>query len=359
MDVSGSCIKCGYRGKLYSNLCEKCFREEELKKGFIDLPEHIDAILCPKCNSAKIGSKWFDFPNLESALEKSVASSIGIRRDLSLDDVELDISLEYMHEKLYKARVNAIIHHSGLEFEESKETELRIRYAACDRCSKVYGGYFEAIVQVRASDRKINSNEGREVREFVNMRLGELRKSSRSVFITKEEEVQGGIDFYVGSIDAAKQIAKSLQDEFGGEYTESSKLHTRKEGRDIYRMTYLVRFPKYRRRDIIAMKIKGKEKVLQVKKIYPKMAWLKDLTTGKDVNIDVSELENVRIIGGPESIQEAVVVSRNKVNKGFELQILEPTTYRTVTIREPEDFQVKGQYVKIVKYDEQIFLIYD
>ncbi|MEM2900776.1 MAG: NMD3-related protein, partial [Thermoplasmata archaeon] len=283
----------------------------------------------------------------------------GIRKDIEPEDVEFDISLEIMHEKLYKAKIDAKIIYFGLEFEEEKETEVRVRYSACDRCSKMYGGYYEAIVQVRADNRKITSEEMKEVKGFVNSRLGELKKSSRSVFISKEEELREGLDFYVGSIDAAKQIAKSLQDEFGGEYIESSKLHTRKEGREIYRMTYLVRFPKYRRKDIISMKIKGKEKVLQVKKIYPKKAWLKDLTTGKDVNVDVSELENVRVIGGPESIQEAVVVSRNRVNKGFELQILEPTTYRTVTIREPEDFELKGQYVKIVKYDEQIFLVYE
>ncbi|MEM2900775.1 MAG: NMD3-related protein, partial [Thermoplasmata archaeon] len=74
MQVSGSCIRCGFKGKLYSNLCEKCFRVEEMKKGFINIPEHIDAVLCPKCNSAKIGARWIDFPNMETALEKAVAS---------------------------------------------------------------------------------------------------------------------------------------------------------------------------------------------------------------------------------------------------------------------------------------------
>lgn len=357
MEESGACIKCGSEGVLYSNLCEKCFREAESSRGFIELPSQIEAVLCPKCGSAKIGTKWLDFSDREGAFEKVVAFNVGVRKDIPFDDVALDISTEMMHEKLYKAKVSATITYRGLEFEETRTTELRVKLAACDRCSKIYGGYYEAILQVRAEDRKLSNDELADVRAFVGNKVSELQKTSRSVFIAREEATHGGLDFYVGSLDAGKQLARGLQEEYGGIYAESAKIHSRKEGREIYRMTYLVRFPKYRRRDIIALEIRGKEKVLQVKKIYPKKVWLKDLTTGKDVNLESAEVEKARIIGGPESVQEAVIVSRQRVGNRVEMQLLDPATYKTVTVREPEGFEARGQTVKVVKYEEQIFLV--
>jgi nonsense-mediated mRNA decay protein 3 len=127
---------------------------------------------------------------------------------------------------------NAIVEYS---FEGSKttiEVPVRIHKTRCNNCTKIARGYFESIIQIRGDE------------EWVANMKEELERALHNTFITKEKEYRysksrRGIDLYVGSTRTANEAFKSL----GLKAKKSNRLHTEKDGRKLYRMTYLLRQP--------------------------------------------------------------------------------------------------------------------
>ena len=116
------------------------------------------------------------------------------------------------------------------------------------------GQYYEAILQLR--------NVGINVVDFVR----DLIEGSRA-FVSKEEQLKNGIDFYLSDIRFTKQLGVALQRKFGGVVKISAKLYSvsRLTSRKIYRVTVLFKRPKFDVGDFINFKGK-KLRVLEIKK---------------------------------------------------------------------------------------------
>ena len=93
------------------------------------------------------------------------------------------------------------------------------------------GQYYEAVLQLR------NPNE-----EAVNCIINAINKR-KGVFIAKQVEVKGGIDFYISSQRFTRSLGKKLKKAFKGELKESRKLYgmDRQKSKQIYRGTVLFR----------------------------------------------------------------------------------------------------------------------
>jgi nonsense-mediated mRNA decay protein 3 len=123
----------------------------------------------------------------------------------------------------------------------------------------------------------------------------------------------------------------------------------KKDGRDIYRMTYLVRLLEFRIDDFIRLD----EQIFQVLKISSDGILLRALENGKDFWFSTQDIAKAKIIGGPEIIKEMVVVSRGK----NEIQVLDPDNLKTVDVLLWEGFNASGESVKVVKYEGGYFLV--
>jgi nonsense-mediated mRNA decay protein 3 len=110
-------------------------------------------------------------------------------------------------------------------------------------CNRRRSNYFEGILQVRAEDRPLTEEERGRLVAFVQDAVARRSAKGEEVFISRVEDVRGGADVYLSSNTVTRTIARELADAFRGTVGSSPKLFGRKNGKDLYRVTYVVRIP--------------------------------------------------------------------------------------------------------------------
>src|SRR3989441_1122050 len=108
------------------------------------------------------------------------------------------------------------------------------------------------ILQVRGEDRELTPREVGAVRTFVAARVD--RSEGAATFVSRIEEVHGGLDFYVSTNALAKGLARDIAGSFGGTVSASPKLFGQKEGKEVYRVTALVRLAAFQKGDVVRHK---------------------------------------------------------------------------------------------------------
>jgi nonsense-mediated mRNA decay protein 3 len=250
----------------------------------------------------------------------------------------------------YNVHIDAKAYIKGVPIDTALDTEVRINWETCDTCSRISGGYFEGIVQIRA-DKRIPTHEELErcgsIAENVVVRAH--GKGDRLAFIAKIEELPEGIDLYVGSTKLGKQICRAIIENFGGKFIESPKLVGQKNGVDLYRITFALRLPEFVRGDIISVD----DTVIEVQRCGKHMTGI-DLETGKRFIENFNDLMEVKKLSRRQDAVSAVLVA----DEGKTIQVLDPYTYETVTVKRPEFLGVEpGNEIKIIKTVKGIFVV--
>ena len=117
--------------------------------------------------------------------------------------------------------------------------------------------YYEAILQLR--------NVKEDVTNFVKQEI-----SKHNIPVAKVVKAKNGQDYYLADNDFTKAVGKKLQQKFGGELKVTATLFSKKDGKDIYRVTVLFRQAEFKKGDLVEYQgeehiaeIMGKEIVLQ------------------------------------------------------------------------------------------------
>ncbi len=226
-------MECGEEGIVYQGLCQKCLPK---KRRLLEIPAVLDLAQCPNCGAYKLPGGWRK-ASLEEALESIASKSAKLPRDVRQHHLTVTSSPE--DDRKLNVHVSAGLDLEGMAVTEERELKARVKVEVCPQCSKLKGDYYEAIIQVRAQDRQLREEEMERARRFIAERVS----SGEGLFVTREEKVHGGLDVYLSSSRAGKTIAQALGTSLGGRVSSSPRLHTRKKGKDVYRMTYLVRLP--------------------------------------------------------------------------------------------------------------------
>ncbi len=139
-------------------------------------------------------------------------------------------------------------------------------------------GYFEGVLQLR--------NPAKDIVKFVRADIAGQPKE-KNVFIGKEERLDNGYDFYLSNKRYLRALGKKLQNRFGGQLIESAKIFSRERqtSKDVYRVTVLLRWPDFKKGDVI--KYKGMD--IRVKGIGKKVFGV-DVKTGNKYQINFKEL---------------------------------------------------------------------
>ena len=122
-----------------------------------------------------------------------------------------------------------------------------------------------------------------------------------------------------------------------------------KDGKQLYRFTYLLRLLPYQTNDIIEYK----NEFYIVLKVSNNNIRVKNLVDWNDHNFDSRELENVMIRGEKKDFKKAIIVSQSKKD----IQIMHPETYKTITFNKPNNFKSDSKQIEIIQINENIFLI--
>jgi len=337
------CVRCGREGPTYESLCVECFLENVR---FTSINDHVDLFTCYHCRDYQIKSRWKRISQ-DEAIREVATDAIAVRRGAELARVRIDVV--EADPRNFHVRISADMEHSDLKLTEEMHTIVRLKNTVCPRCSKIIGNYYESIIQIRGRERKLSEGQKERIYTALKKRVDEAQEDNREMFISKLEEVPGGFDAYLSSISLAKSISKELGDRFGGEVKESSTLVTQKDGKDVYRVTYLVRLPSYLRGEVVSFK--GKPHL--VISIASNSTKLLNLKTHEPINMPNAELYEIRVLAHKEDILDAVVLTET----AKELQIMHPISFTTIEVRKPPGFKHEGETVKVVVHEEETYLL--
>jgi len=341
------CVKCGKEGPVYDSVCRECFLEN---KRFTKMPDHVNLLRCFHCGEYSIGGKWVPHETAEAAAEDIAMGAVEILKDTAVESMETSVLAA--DNANFKVHIDIKVDHKGLIVEEGLDTIVRLKNTSCDRCSMIKGSYFESILQIRSRDRKLTESEVDDILNRVDKLVKESATDNRDVFVSKIDRMvggSGGADVYISSNSVGKIISRDLADQYGAEIKDSSKLITQKEGRDVYRVTYLVRLPSYRFGDVLVFR----KKMYLVGPMRTSNARLTDMKTGEYINYSHNDLVDAKVIGRREDMIDAIVL----METDREIQIMHPTSFKPIELKKPQKFKVSGETVKLFVYEEELYIV--
>ena len=277
------CVECGTEEPVYEGLCAKCF----LKKHPVVRPvELLDIARCTSCGSFRFRSGWSKVDRelaLPQLLREAMPPLPPYERvgftNVAREEDPNNIALT----------VKAVGRFRDLAPLQDFHLRVRIKPSICDTCQKQRGRYYEGILQVRGDDRDLMPREMRSVRTLVVARVD--RSDDASAFVTRIEEVHGGLDFYLSTNALAKRLARDVADTLGGTVSSSPKLYGQKQGREVYRVTALVRLAAFQKGDVV----RHKGALAEVTSVRPFVV-LRDLVTGEARRFKPKEVRGARRI---------------------------------------------------------------
>ncbi|MFA5213758.1 MAG: NMD3-related protein, partial [Methanoregula sp.] len=170
----------------------------------------------------------------------------------------------------------------------------------------------------------------------------------RLSYISDITETKDGLDITVGSQHIGLLIVQGITNQLGGRYTTHPKLVGEKNGRQLFRITYLVRLPYYQRHDVVLL---GKT-YAEVEQVEPRRVRLFDLSEGRSRTVNTDQVS--RRIGNARLAEQALVAYVT----GDMVGILDPVTCATTECRKlPWLETTAGEYVHILRDGDRIVLV--
>ncbi len=335
------CLKCGEPSE-EEGLCRRCILQSAK---LLSCPDLVEVTVCSICGARLERGKW-KITDAERDIEKqaseAVCSSVCVHKDL--EGPKIDVKLGNRGSTRYLAKVTLRGDFMGETVEERCEIPVRIKRMACERCSRIAGKYFESTVQVRGSvSRPLTDREMEECKRMaLSLADAGYRNGDQLSFIQDIKEVQGGMDIILGSTQLGRHISRAIYERFGGKLQESSKLVGKKDGRDVYRSTILIRFPRLKRGDIVSFQ----GKLFEVSGFDGKRTQITSLENVRRSSLDEDDAAKVKILGNKSDVQRAVVIAKDE----NVLEIMDPESYKTAFASRPRDFKVEpGEDVKVIR----------
>lgn len=338
------CPECGRETtELYNGRCKECFLKSFI---LLECPSIITIRVCPVCGAYFTSGRWINVSDQKEMLFSEISGSIRVHPDAN--NVKLDFSEEEIDPSRYLAHISVSAVVEGVNISATADTEIRIKKETCDVCSRIAGGYYAGILQLRADHRRISEDEIEECMQLTDRTLANLAaKGDRFAFISKIEEPKEGLDIYIGSIGACKHVCQTIIRELGGTSVTSPSLAGRKDGVNLYRITCAVRLPAYVHGDIVSIQHNVIEVTHQDRQIYGI-----DLADGSRVSFD-ADVPAIKL-GSRENAVAAVLVSiENDV-----VQVLDPETYETVLLKKPSFLHANaGSDAYVIRTPVGLFLL--
>ncbi|VVB59889.1 NMD3 family protein [uncultured archaeon] len=338
------CVECGNDVPIFRNgVCLSCYlKATQFSKG----PAILDIVMCPRCSSYKYKNTWLR-ETFDDVLKRCVKDAFTVNPELK------HVEIQTMCKEQERILACMVFISGSLEDQmitERHPLTVRIRHNTCDICSREAGGYYEATIQIRAEQRTFTNTELKTLQNTVETLVEQFQASGkRGLFITDIAKKREGLYFFLSEKGTALSIAKKIQEQFGGDFKQSASSAGMKDSRQIYRMTYLIRIPAYRKGDFFSFD----KSFFSIVSLHANKVRALELSTWIEKVIDGKDIQPSRIYGGKELVKEMIVVSQSK----NEIQLMDSKTYTTVEIRKPKTLSVETTMMKTVKLDGYLFLV--
>ncbi|MCI4320418.1 MAG: 60S ribosomal export protein NMD3 [Thermoplasmata archaeon] len=235
------CASCGRTDvPVVDGVCAECAAK---RQPLVTVPESGVLVVCPTCGARLRGRHWEgegapeNLGSADLATFLTVAPEVGVRRIHWTETVA--------GETVRRFEGEADVRFRGLETKVPLHISVRTEHRVCPTCSRRTGNFYTAILQLRGPDERLRSNAGK-LREYLasewDRLVPEIRGEWRKA-LTRREELPEGWDLYLTDTLAARGIARHIKSRTGATLKESATLWGRRNGRDVYRVTFRVRFP--------------------------------------------------------------------------------------------------------------------
>jgi nonsense-mediated mRNA decay protein 3 len=337
------CVECGKETSIFRNgVCLSCYlKNMQFSKG----PVILDITQCSRCSAYRYKNTWVQ-ESFDDILRRHIKESFSINPELE------NVAIQTQCKEQDRVLLCTVVITGSLEGHQIIEQHpltIRIKQNTCDVCSREAGGYYEAILQIRTSQRTFPKTEQQTFRSFIeNIVRQEQESGKRGLFITDIDQKREGLDFFLSEKGTAFSIAKKVQEQFGGEFKQSASSAGMKDSRQIYRMTYLVRLPEYRNGDFFLLE----DSFYFLLSLHENKVRAIELSTWTEKVFDGKTMQHSKIYGGAERIREMILVSQSKKD----IQLMDPKTYVTVEIHKPKQISFDTTMVKTVKLEGTLFL---
>ncbi len=344
------CPECGSTDKeMVGNICIDCFLKEF---EMIELPQRIEVEICSHCNSKLEEGKWSEenIPE-EEIIYRALERNIKIQDEVSNEIINLEI--DQIKGTISNCFVEVIGEVHGTQIEETHECEVKIKKSVCPSCSKMQSGYYETVIQFRANNREIKTEEYAKADEIVERTLIKQSKKDKLAYCPQIAKLKEGYDYYIGSFKSGKKVAENLKEEFGGTIKESPRLisEDKSTGKGLYRIWISVRIPEFEINDFV----KYENKIIQIKSIDKNRILGIDISTNKKHNIPMKHVEDLKLVKKSNEIETTTILSKSPNT----IQILDPGDYSAQDLEMKEEFQDYniGDEIKLIKIDNYIYLL--
>lgn len=229
----------------------------------------------------------------------------------------LDIKSSFKGNKI-RLEIHVTGVYGGVEFSEEIQAEVRTQSKACPVCSRIAGGYYEAVLQFRT--------------DF------DPRKMLDLEFISKVEGVRGGFDVYVTSSNYARKVSRELSKK-GFLVKESKKLVGMRKGETTYRGFTSIKSPKFGVGDFLEYR----GRLLQVLGLG-RSVHCRDVERRKTSMMPLPKLQRAELVARKRNVRKAMVSS---VAPNW-IQLMDSESFKT--------FELPGKFKELKEKDEVEYL---
>jgi len=303
---------------------------------------------CPSCGAIKQVNTWTDSNRERSEIAPELAmSAVHFHKDVKKPTMEVRI------EDLTVNRSRAMLTLHGTFYKQEVEgtcsVEILWHKEQCDRCNRISGSYYEGVIQVRAEGRLPSTYE-RQMSTSIAQQIEDSLQAGgeRLSFISDMNETRDGVDIIVGSQHIGAKISQGIIAQLGGRYSTHPKLVGEKNGRQLFRITYSVRLPRFQKYDVVAVK----NRYYEIERIESHHVRTFDLAEGSTRSIREDDIE--RILGNARSAESALVAFAESTTIG----IMDPVSCQTHEYRRPGWLEVKaGDHVAVLRDGDNLVIV--
>ena len=338
MPLQSVCPSCGQPSV---GVCPQCSAKGHV---LVTIPRYLDLRVCPTCRDCFLDSKWEQIEIID-AVTRTVENALNINTAKSA----IYVDVREQDKNLIKTYIIVERSAGGKIFIDEFELDLRIKRETCDRCSRIAGGYYEGVVQIRADGRVPEEHELVTAADIAHRVLERERNSDRMAFLSRVERKKEGLNIYVGTTRAAKKMSRSITEVLGGSFRESPKLVGKRDGKNVYRVSFSLRLPRLTSGSIVSHNGHVFECHLVRKKVIAT-----DLQTGEKQSLNVRDLAPAELLGSRAEARESVIVSVTD----DEVQLLDPDTSATISMSRPKFITGFGDSeVLVIKTPRGVFIL--
>jgi nonsense-mediated mRNA decay protein 3 len=236
------CVVCGATGRpLVEGVCGECAAD---RTPLVSAPPRGVVVMCPHCGARQVKDHW----------ERENSSSLLTADDLSpflVIDPEAGIRRIRWEERSATGTVRELVGFAEVRFRGAQRTveipiSVRSEHRTCPDCSRKSGRYYTAIVQLRGPV-EARPERAPALRARLDAAWKALMRDARPDWkkaVSWREELPEGWDVFFTETLAARAVARAAQQKFGAALKQSASLFGRKDGRDVYRVTFCLRIPR-------------------------------------------------------------------------------------------------------------------